>query len=447
MLERAGTALREGRVDDLVRAALEAADALPSPGAVTTGEALPPAAARSAPEAHRWLRVGSLLQAAFRFSGAPQLRDRALEVLRVPADRVDDAPTAVTARALMGTVHLLAGTFHSCLDLCDAALDLARAKGIEATRSTALAHQFRGYVLFEWNRLDEAGVALDRAWASAGPDGSGVRSGVARIQAALAAARRDVEGAERWLGEVGTIVSEPMTLRNREWLGAVRARATLGTGDLRHVERWILTAGYSAPEVAAADDAFLLARLHELEGAMALLELTSQWDHALALATAVERVSAGRRRWFHARAASTMGVCLEALGRAGEADAAWTVALDAGHPGSFVRAFIDGDPRRRRSLARLARPPRADPRAQRVLAGAALSEHPVEGESTGVPGLTARQLDVLRLVERGRSNKAISRELELSLSTVKTHLREAFARLGAASRTEAVARARDRGLL
>jgi DNA-binding NarL/FixJ family response regulator len=70
-----------------------------------------------------------------------------------------------------------------------------------------------------------------------------------------------------------------------------------------------------------------------------------------------------------------------------------------------------------------------------------------DGDAKAAQLLTPKQLDVLVLVERGASNKAIARALGISITTVKTHLRDAFGRLGASSRTEAVARARDLGCL
>jgi DNA-binding NarL/FixJ family response regulator len=54
---------------------------------------------------------------------------------------------------------------------------------------------------------------------------------------------------------------------------------------------------------------------------------------------------------------------------------------------------------------------------------------------------------VLRRVALGKSNKAVAREMGVSVSTVKTHLRAVFERLGARSRTQAVARAREEGIL
>jgi DNA-binding NarL/FixJ family response regulator len=56
--------------------------------------------------------------------------------------------------------------------------------------------------------------------------------------------------------------------------------------------------------------------------------------------------------------------------------------------------------------------------------------------------LTTRQIDVLRLLAKGQSNKVIARDLGLSVSTVKVHLNTVFRALGASNRVEAVVRAR-----
>lgn len=59
--------------------------------------------------------------------------------------------------------------------------------------------------------------------------------------------------------------------------------------------------------------------------------------------------------------------------------------------------------------------------------------------------LTDRENEVLELVAQGRSNGQIAAALSLSANTVKFHLRNAFAKLGVANRTEAAARLRDEG--
>ena len=67
-------------------------------------------------------------------------------------------------------------------------------------------------------------------------------------------------------------------------------------------------------------------------------------------------------------------------------------------------------------------------------------------ESAEPIDLSDRQLDVLRLLIKGRSNKLIGRELDLSESTVKTHLAAVFRRLDVSSRTQAVVKAAALGL-
>jgi DNA-binding NarL/FixJ family response regulator len=61
--------------------------------------------------------------------------------------------------------------------------------------------------------------------------------------------------------------------------------------------------------------------------------------------------------------------------------------------------------------------------------------------------LTAREVEVLRAVARGRTNAQIGRELSIGEATVKTHLLRAFAKLGVDDRTHAVTVAMQRGLL
>jgi DNA-binding CsgD family transcriptional regulator len=61
--------------------------------------------------------------------------------------------------------------------------------------------------------------------------------------------------------------------------------------------------------------------------------------------------------------------------------------------------------------------------------------------------LTSRQWDVVNLAARGLEDEEIGRVLFLSANTVKTHLRNAYARLGARGRAQAVALAFERNVL
>jgi DNA-binding NarL/FixJ family response regulator len=66
---------------------------------------------------------------------------------------------------------------------------------------------------------------------------------------------------------------------------------------------------------------------------------------------------------------------------------------------------------------------------------------------TAVGGLTAREVQVLRLVAAGKSNRAIAADLVISEHTVARHVQNIFAKLGISSRSAATAFAFEHGLL
>ena len=72
---------------------------------------------------------------------------------------------------------------------------------------------------------------------------------------------------------------------------------------------------------------------------------------------------------------------------------------------------------------------------------------PDPGPAGIVDPLTSRELEVLEMLAAGRSNQAIARELVVTLDTVKKHVGHVLGKLGAANRTEAVARARELSLI
>ena len=62
-------------------------------------------------------------------------------------------------------------------------------------------------------------------------------------------------------------------------------------------------------------------------------------------------------------------------------------------------------------------------------------------------GISAREMTVLHELAAGRTNKEIAARLQVSPNTVKTHVARLFEKLGASRRTDAIARARELGLL
>ncbi|WP_030019744.1 response regulator [Streptomyces monomycini] len=84
---------------------------------------------------------------------------------------------------------------------------------------------------------------------------------------------------------------------------------------------------------------------------------------------------------------------------------------------------------------------------------ASVTRHLTDSLPTAGPGaepgvaLSPREIDILRLVAQGRTNREIAAQLYLSEGTVKNHISRILGRLGLRDRTQAALRARDLGLL
>ena len=127
-------------------------------------------------------------------------------------------------------------------------------------------------------------------------------------------------------------------------------------------------------------------------------------------------------------------------------------ALALAQPGGFVRAFVDEGPAMAQLLGRAAARGVMPEYTARLLAAMAVEEaqpgaDAVRPTSLAAQPLSEREIDVLRLIAQGLPNQAIGERLFLALDTVKGHNRRIFDKLQVQRRTEAVARARELGLL
>jgi len=119
-------------------------------------------------------------------------------------------------------------------------------------------------------------------------------------------------------------------------------------------------------------------------------------------------------------------------------------ALSLAKPERYIRTFLDeGEP-----MAKLL----YQAKAHRIEAGyvAELLSSMGKAASVTLPPaqrliepLSARELEVLKLIEAGYSNQAIAAKLVISIPTVKRHISNIYAKLGATSRTQAVSLGRD----
>ena len=256
------------------------------------------------------------------------------------------------------------------------------------------------------------------------------------------------------------------------------ARLKLAQGDVAGAAAILAQAGASArrqnfvyriPEVAAAQvlpllrqgnlaAAAHLAQTHDLPLSQARVHL-AQGDPSAALAVLGPlRRQLEARGWQDERL-KVLVLQAVALYAQGETDQALRVLGDAlalAEPGGFIRIFLDEGQPLAHLLAEAVTRGIMPAYTDRLVAAFAAEQQRSAGQSPGRPlppaqsliePLSQREIAVLQLIAQGLSNREISERLFLALDTVKGHNQKIFGKLQVQRRTEAIARARELGLL
>jgi LuxR family maltose regulon positive regulatory protein len=119
-------------------------------------------------------------------------------------------------------------------------------------------------------------------------------------------------------------------------------------------------------------------------------------------------------------------------------------ALDLAQPSDLVRTFLDVGPELAPILARM-----EGPYAMRLHQAFRQEPQAQTGDAPAVnePGLTPREQEILAEIAAGLSNKEIEEKLVISRNTVRTHIKNLYAKLDVSSRTQAIKKAQELNLL
>jgi LuxR family maltose regulon positive regulatory protein len=352
--------------------------------------------------------------------------------------------------AYLGDVLMAQGHLRQAEETFRRTLALAGERGGAQSFSARLAQVGLGRLENEWNKLGEAESRLTvhlEASQRLGDEqiGPGPQLLVDGYRALARVLQARGEGAGAW----AMLDRAEQVARRRapQLLGpvaAARARLHLACGDLAAAQRWASESGLDAntePSYAREFELLTLARVLVAAGS-----LTEALDLLERLGRAAE---AGQRLGSLVEARLLQALALQAQGRRVEAVAALDTALSLAEPEGYVRLFAEeGAP-----LAQLVRQAAAQGIGAAARLQAALAAAPVLPPERGVPPsplvepLSERELEVLQHLADGLSNREIAAKLVLAVTTVKKHASNIYGKLGVRSRTEAVARARDLGLL
>ncbi|MEU6508185.1 AAA family ATPase [Streptomyces sp. NPDC046942] len=400
--------------------------------------------------------------------GTREGRER-LHRARELARSAGHAPVEMRALFNLAVGAFESGDLEACLSLLGEGLDRARRAGLLSSTYPLGLRYLRLLALYTLGRWDEClAAAADPAVpapASAGfADSPVLYVALARgEESAVAGARALLAGPFDWMGTLvaGVVLTDAAARAGdpqaavehmREAAAALSDETTHRPGVLVRLAALCLTAvADRTAEPRRAGDDRELARWTDT--ATELVEL--------ARATAASGKE-GRTRGPEGEAWLARAEAEWATAVSGPDPAAWAKAVAAFGYGDvyeqarcrvrFAEALLAGRHRTeaaeqirlaRETAARLG----AAPLLERIDALSRRDHQAAAADAAPTVSLTARERDVLRLLARGRSNRQIGEELFITGKTASVHVSNILAKLGAASRTEAVAIAYRTGLI
>ena len=348
-----------------------------------------------------------------------------------------------TASFTLARLLRVQGKLHRAAQIIQESLEYVKQRGQELLYYTGILHIALAEILYDWNSLDEmeneleTGIALCRQ----GGMSTLVLIGL-EDRAILKHAQGDVTGAFEVLDEIERDCKGMDPKVYKDTCTLFRLRWQAGQEDTSGLEDWLqgfdhtveskISIDRFAPLAVAAE---FFCALNRCDEAMQILESVGTYVREAGYSGWVIFVSTLEAVvWKRKRNETHALDCLKQ-------------ALELAEPEGYMRVFINqGEPMRKLLIE--AKNKGIKPEFISHILAAYENQPLSRKQSQKTPAiLSKREMELLRLIAAGYSNKQIGSELFISIGTVKRHTANIFDRLDVKNRTEAVARARELNLL
>jgi LuxR family maltose regulon positive regulatory protein len=393
-----------------------------------------------------------------RFGGRVEQAEHAYIEASELALRADNLLIASYALANLANVQIAMGHLSQAARSSRRILEVSSERQRQTWPVAGMAYQGLGKLYYEWNDLDSAEEQLNLGIEY------GQRGGLVSLEIVnysvlilIRQAQGDASGADQMLENIGRLADQSLNPLYTARLPAIEAHLRWRQGHYELAIQWADTCGL---RLDAADlpymleqDYLTLARIRIAQG-----KLEGVAEMLARLARAAE---ADRRYGDLIAILIQLVMAHRALGQQEQARLYVERALKLAEPEGYVRSFVDeGEPMRRLLLDYRAslqnRLGNGDGReiipllaCTDQLLGSFAPDAPAQKEldEAGMEALNAREMEILQLIATGRSNREIADLLVIAVSTVKWNINNLYGKLGAKSRTHALARARELNLL
>jgi LuxR family maltose regulon positive regulatory protein len=374
--------------------------------------------------------------------------------------------SAIGGAITLADIQIAQGRLHEAMTTYERALLWATAPGAPVLRGAADMHVGMSALHYEHNDLKTATQHLLTSQALG--ELAGMPQNPYRWCATMARIREaqgDPDGALDLLDQAGRLYNANFSPNVRP-IAARKARVWAAQGRLGEALGWAREQGLSV------DDG--LSYLREFDHITLVRVLLARYRSDRAAGSLSEAMGLLERLLNAAEVGGRNGsvikiLVLQAMAHHAQGDLPAALlplrhALALAEPEGYVRIFLDEGPGMmkllREASVREIMPDYTDKllaafeaEKRPVPAGLAASPRKSENEPDMPPALplaeplSHRELEILKLIAQGLSNREIGERLFLALDTVKGHNRKLFDKLQVQSRTEAIARARELGLL
>jgi LuxR family maltose regulon positive regulatory protein len=358
----------------------------------------------------------------------------------------------VAAYAILARIHIFQGQLHDAYDLLQKAAQLIHEADGQKLGATGLEEVGIAELLCEWNDLEAALVRIKQGldflpWWGKTDDIALAYNTLSRIHLAYG----------NWTEAVGAIEKAAQLIQTcsvfseaRSAIQTTQVKMWLVQGDWLAVDRWTATL---ENHLSSHDPFRFEDELTHITQARVFIA-QKKLDEAIRLLSRLEENAQSDGRM--GRLLETMilkALAMQRMGNTVQADIALTKCLTLAEPEGYLRIFLDeGQPMQMLLAKRLAHAG-ADPLREyaiHLLSQFNAEQQPITSEQekaspTGnlVEPLSPRELEVFRLLRTDLNGPEIARECMVSMSTIRTHIQNIYAKLGVNNRRAAVRRAEE----
>jgi LuxR family maltose regulon positive regulatory protein len=358
----------------------------------------------------------------------------------------------IFAGSCLGSTMAHRGKLKEAKDFCRQMLNLAIENGIEQTGIGGSLYGNLGNILCEWNDFDEGIRLINKGIELSELGRDPVIVAVCQISLLRASMyQMDLAGALKLMENINERAGNfvlPSWITNL--ISALNVFFWLGSGNLNAALQWAQERGLSI------DDK--LDGLHEVEylALSHILIAQNKMDEAdQLLQRLIENAKADDRVYMMIEMRLLRILIFTLKADTAAALTELKLALALGEPGGFVMIFVSKGNHVADLLEEILAVKKKDHDAAKAGFSLSYAQKILSAFKAGMPPkieglmdpISERELEVLHLIAAGLSNREIADKLFISLNTVKTHTKNINSKLDVNSRTRAVARAKELGLL